>query len=68
MSFIKSLIKKMGYTVQMLLEDTRTLSLEVKRPRCEADHSPPSSDEAKNAWSYTSTPHYALTAWSSVEA
>jgi hypothetical protein len=32
------------------------LSLGVKRPECEADHSPPSSDEVKNAWSYTSTP------------
>jgi hypothetical protein len=32
------------------------LSLEVKRPGREADHSPPSSAEAKNAWSYTFTP------------
>jgi hypothetical protein len=32
------------------------LSLEVKRPGREADHSTPSSAEAKNAWSYTSTP------------
>jgi hypothetical protein len=31
------------------------LSLEVKRPVREADHSPPSSAEVKNAWSYTST-------------
>jgi hypothetical protein len=28
----------------------------VKRPGCEADHSPLSSVEVKNAWSYTSTP------------
>jgi hypothetical protein len=28
----------------------------VKRPGREADHSPPSSAEVKNAWSYTSTP------------
>jgi hypothetical protein len=27
----------------------------VKRPEREADHSPPSSAEVKNAWSYTST-------------
>jgi hypothetical protein len=27
-----------------------------KWPGCEADHSPPSSAEVKNAWSYTSTP------------
>jgi hypothetical protein len=32
------------------------LSLSVKRPGREADHSPSSSVEAKNAWSYTSTP------------
>jgi hypothetical protein len=32
------------------------LSLGVKRPGREADHSPPTSAEDKNAWSYTSTP------------
>jgi hypothetical protein len=32
------------------------LSLGVKRPGREADHSPPSSAEVKNAWSYISTP------------
>jgi hypothetical protein len=31
------------------------LSLGVKRPKCEADHSPPSSAEVKNARSYTYT-------------
>jgi hypothetical protein len=31
--------------------------LGVKRPVREADHSPPSSSEVKNTWSYTSTPH-----------
>jgi hypothetical protein len=30
------------------------LSLEVKPPGHEVDHSPPSSVEVKNAWSYTS--------------
>jgi hypothetical protein len=39
------------------------LSLGVKRPRREADHSPPSSAEVKNAWSYISTPQYVLMAW-----
>jgi hypothetical protein len=34
----------------------------------EADHSPPSSTEDKNAWSYTSTPQYAFMAWCSVKA
>jgi hypothetical protein len=33
-----------------------TRSLQVKRPGREADHSPPSSAEVKNAWSYTSNP------------
>jgi hypothetical protein len=32
------------------------ISLGVKRPGREADHSPPSSAEVRNAWSYTSTP------------
>jgi hypothetical protein len=32
------------------------LSLCVKRPGRKADHSPPSSAEVKNAWSYTYTP------------
>jgi hypothetical protein len=44
------------------------LSLRVKRPGCEADHSPPSSAEIKNAWSYTSIPQYTFMAWYSVKA
>jgi hypothetical protein len=32
----------------------------VKRPGREADHSPPSNAEIKNAWSYTSTPPLSL--------
>jgi hypothetical protein len=39
------------------------LSLGVKRPGREADHSPPSSADVKNAWSYTSTPQYVFMAW-----
>jgi hypothetical protein len=35
---------------------TRGSFLGVKRPGREADHSPPSSAEVKNEWSYTSTP------------
>jgi hypothetical protein len=45
--------------IQWLL---RTLSLWVKRPGREADHSPPSSVEVKNAWSYTSAPQYVFMA------
>jgi len=33
----------------------RAFSLGVKRPGRKADHSPPSSAEVRNAWSYTST-------------
>jgi hypothetical protein len=40
----------------------RSSSPEVKRSGSEADHSPPSRAEAKNAWSYTSTP-YVFKAW-----
>jgi hypothetical protein len=43
------------------------LSLGVKRPEREADHSPPSSAEVKNAWSYTSAPQHAFMAWRSVK-
>jgi hypothetical protein len=39
------------------------LSMGVKRPEHEADHSPSSSAEVKNAWSYTSTPRYVFIAW-----
>jgi len=44
---------------------TGVLSLEVKGPRREVDHSPPSNAEVKNEWSYTSTPPppYAFKAW-----
>jgi hypothetical protein len=38
------------------------LSLGAKRPGLEADHSTPPSAEFKNAWTYTSSPHYAFTA------
>jgi hypothetical protein len=40
-----------------------TLSLGVKRSGREADHSPLSSAEVNNAWSYTSTPQYVFMAW-----
>jgi len=34
-----------------------------KLPGREADHTPPSISQAKNAWSYTSTPPYVFLAW-----
>jgi hypothetical protein len=45
-----------------------SLSLGVKRSGREADHSPPSSAEVKNAWSYTFTPKYNFMTWCSVKA
>jgi hypothetical protein len=41
----------------------RALSLGVKRPGREADYSPSSSAEVKNAFRCTSTPQYAFRAW-----
>jgi hypothetical protein len=35
---------------------SRSYYTRVKRPGREADHSPTSSAEVKNVWSYTSTP------------
>jgi hypothetical protein len=39
------------------------LSKEVKQPGREADHSPTSSAEVKNAWSCTSTSQYVFMSW-----
>jgi hypothetical protein len=47
---------------------TGDLSLRVKWPGREADHSPPSSAEVKKAWIYISTPQYAFMAWCLVKA
>jgi len=56
---------------RMVLETTQppiqwligALTLGVKWPGCEADHSPLPSAKVKNAWSYTSTPLYVFIAW-----
>jgi hypothetical protein len=45
-----------------------SLSLGVKRSGREADHSPPSSADVKNAWSYTSVPQYIFMVWCLVKA
>jgi hypothetical protein len=39
------------------------VSLGIKRPRREADHSPPSIAEIKNVRSYSSIPQYVFMAW-----
>jgi hypothetical protein len=46
--------------IQLLLG---ALSLGAKRSGRAAHHSPPSSADVKNAWSYTSTPPYIFMAW-----
>jgi hypothetical protein len=53
----------LGHTQPPIQWVTGALSLGVKRPGREADHSPLSSDEVKNAWRYTSTSQYAFMAW-----
>jgi hypothetical protein len=40
-----------------------TLLSGVKLPGGKADHTPPSSDEVKNAWSQTSMPPFVFVAW-----
>jgi hypothetical protein len=42
---------------------TSLIYLLTYRPGREADRSPPSSTEVRNAWSYTSTPRYVFMAW-----
>jgi hypothetical protein len=49
-------IPALGPTQPPLKRVTGALSLGIKRPVREADHSPTSSAEVKNAWSYTFTP------------
>jgi hypothetical protein len=48
----------LGPTQPPIQRLTAALSLGAKRPRREPDHSPPTSAEVKNDWSYTSTPQY----------
>jgi hypothetical protein len=45
----------------------RALSLGVKWPGREVDHSPSSSAVVNNAWRYTSTPPYTFMEWCSVK-
>jgi hypothetical protein len=53
----------LGRTQPPIQSVPEALSLGVKRPGREADHSPSSSAEVKNAWSYTCTPQYVSMAW-----
>jgi len=52
--------RSLGTTQPLIQWVAGALSLGVKRPRCEADHTPPPSAEVKNAWSYTAAPQIRL--------
>jgi hypothetical protein len=54
----KSSIPNLGHTQPSIQWAKEALSPGVKRPKREADHSPPSSAEVKNKLSYTSTSSY----------
>jgi hypothetical protein len=53
----------LGPTQSPIQRVPEALSLGIKRPEREADHSLPSSAEVKNAWIYTSIPRYVFMAW-----
>jgi hypothetical protein len=55
-SFSTASRKALGLTQPPIQWEPGALSLGLRRPGREANHSPPSSAEVKNAWSYTSTP------------
>jgi hypothetical protein len=57
---IKNLIGSTQPPMQWLPE---ALSLKVKQPELEADHSPPSGAEIEDAWTYASISPYSFTVW-----
>jgi hypothetical protein len=59
-SRVKNFLFSMASTQPPIQWVLGALSLGVKRPRSEADHSPPASAEVKKMWIYTSTPPYAF--------
>jgi hypothetical protein len=46
----------LGYIQPLIQWVSEALSSGIKRPRREADHSPPTSAKIKNTWIYTSIP------------
>jgi hypothetical protein len=50
----------LGRTQPPIQWEPEPLSMGIRRPGREADHSRPSSAEVKNVWSYTSTPPICL--------
>jgi hypothetical protein len=53
--FLTASIPALGPTQNPIQWIAEALSSGVKRSGREADHSPPSTSDVKNAWSYTST-------------
>jgi len=58
--FITASTPAVGHTQPPIQWVPGALSPGLKYSGLEADHSPPSSADAKNAWSYTSTPPVVL--------
>jgi hypothetical protein len=63
MSFTSASRTALGSTQPLIEWLPWAVSLWVMRPGRDADHSPLSSAEVKNAWSYTSTPQYVFMTW-----
>jgi hypothetical protein len=56
----------LGHTQPPIQWVIEAVTMAVKLPVREADHSPPSSAEVKSAWSYTSNPQYDFMSWCQV--
>jgi hypothetical protein len=61
-NFLFSSIRALVPTQSLIQWVLEALSPGVKRLGREADHSPPSSAEVKNAWGFTSTPQFSFIA------
>jgi hypothetical protein len=61
-NFLFSTSSKPGSTQPFIQWVPGTVSPGVKRPGCEADHSPPTNAEFKIMWIFTSTPPYTFMA------
>jgi hypothetical protein len=57
---LKNEYEKTGYLFNVFLQIS---NISVHTSGCEADRSPPSSAEVKNAWSYNPLPQYVFMAW-----
>jgi hypothetical protein len=66
--FTTASIPVLGPTLAHIQWVIGALSLGVKLPGREADHSPPFIADVNNAWNYTLLPQSAFMAWCSVKA